>query len=66
MKKGKSKKPSLPTPLGAPSSRVSVDIKKADNGFVVSQWGDKGEKLFIAKTQDEATKIASKLLKVGG
>lgn len=44
------------------SQRTSVDIKKANNGFVVSQWNDKGEKVFIAKDRKEASKIANKLL----
>ncbi len=44
--------------------RKSVDIKKANNGYIVSQWTDKGEKSFIAKTPKEAQAFASKLLGV--
>ncbi len=41
----------------------SVDIRKASNGFVVSQWGPNGSKCYVAKTEIEAQKIAQKLLK---
>ena len=44
------------------STRKSVDIKKANNGFVVSSFDDKGEKVFIAKTKKEAKQQANKLL----
>lgn len=47
-----------------PKTRVSVDIKKADNGFVVSTYCDGGEKVYIAKTKKEADKYAQKLLKI--
>lgn len=40
----------------------SVSIKKANNGFVVSSYTDKGEKTFIAKTKKEAKGHADKLL----
>jgi hypothetical protein len=42
----------------------NVNIKKVNNGFVVSGYkGDwEKEKTFIAKNQKEAKKIASKLL----
>ena len=40
----------------------SVNIKKANNGFVVSSYTDKGEKTFIAKTKKEAKGHADKLL----
>lgn len=44
--------------------RKSVSIQKANNGFVVSTYTEKGEKVFIAKTKKEAKKFADKLLKV--
>lgn len=47
-----------------PTPRVSVDIKKAKNGFVVSQWGDKGETTYVAKDQKEANQYVAKLLKI--
>ena len=40
----------------------SVSIKKANNGFVVSSYTDKGEKTLIAKTKKEAKSHADKLL----
>lgn len=51
-------------PMMKPTPRRSVDIKKATNGFVVSSYQENGEKLFIAKTQEEAQKYANKLLKI--
>lgn len=44
------------------SSRKSVNITKANNGYVVSSYTGKGEKTFIAKTKTEAKKHADKLL----
>ena len=44
------------------SSRKSVNITKAGNGFVVSSYTDKGEKTMIAKTKTEAKKHADKML----
>ena len=44
------------------NSRKHVDVKKANNGYVVSSYSDKGEKTFIAKTKAEAKKHADKLL----
>lgn len=44
------------------SSRKSVNITKASNGFVVSSYTDKGEKTMIAKNKKEAKKHADKLL----
>jgi hypothetical protein len=50
-------------PVAMPeSSRKSVNITKASNGFVVSSYTDKGEKTMIAKTKAEAKKHADKLL----
>lgn len=50
--------------VGAMASEPSrsVSIKKANNGFVVSTWNDRGDVINIAKTQDEANKIAAKML----
>ena len=45
------------------TTRKSVDIKKANNGFVVSSFDDKGEKVFIAKTKK---KQSSKLTNCWG
>lgn len=44
------------------SSRKSVNITKANNGFVVSSYTDKGEITIIAKTKKEAKKASDKLL----
>ena len=42
---------------------VSVDVKKANNGYVVSTWDLDKQKTYIAKTKKEALKYASKILK---
>jgi len=57
-KKAKTKK----TPQVAPSSSRSVDMKKANNGFLVSTWSDGKEILYIATTKKEAVEYANKLL----
>ncbi len=44
---------------------VSVDIKKANNGFVVSSWDLDKQKTYIAKSKKEALKYASKILTKG-
>ena len=44
---------------------VSVDIKKANNGFVVSSWDSDKQKTYIAKTKKDALKYASKILTKG-
>lgn len=53
--------------LSKPSPRISVEMKKASNGYIVSSYGDTNgdyrEKQFIAKTKGEAKKIATRLLK---
>ena len=50
----------------APARRsVSVDIKKANNGFVVSSWDLDKQKTYIAKSKKEAMKYASKILTKG-
>ena len=46
-------------------SSVSVDIKKANNGFVVSSWDMDKQKTYIAKSKKEALKYASKILTKG-
>ena len=42
---------------------VSVDVKKADNGYVVSTWDLDKQKTYIAKSKKEAMRYASKILK---
>lgn len=42
--------------------RKSVDVKKAQNGYVVSSWSDKGEQCMIAKNKNEASIMAKKML----
>ena len=42
--------------------RKSVDVKKAQNGYVVSSWSDKGEQCMIAKSKIEAHNMAKKML----
>lgn len=41
---------------------VSVRIKKARNGYVVSSWGERGETIEVAKSMKEANRIAKSLL----
>ena len=40
----------------------NVNISKADNGFVVSCYGNEGEEKVVAKTMDEAMIGAKKML----
>ena len=40
----------------------NVNISKADNGFVVSCYGEEGEEKSIAKTVEEAMTEAKKML----
>ncbi len=42
----------------------NVNIRKAQNGFVVSSFSDGEDKTMIAKTKSEAKKIAEKMLGV--
>jgi len=35
---------------------TSVNIRKADNGFVVSVYGEKEDKTYVYKNLDDATK----------
>lgn len=44
---------------------VSVDIKKANNGYVVSSWDLDKQKTYIAKTKKDALKYASNILTKG-
>jgi len=47
-----------------PANRsVSVDIKKANNGYVVSPWDLDKQKTYIAKSKKEAMRFANKILK---
>lgn len=51
--------------VNSKSGNKNVNIKKANNGFVVSSYPENfngKEKVFIAKTSKEAKEIASKLL----
>ena len=43
-------------------SPKEVTIKRAANGFVVSTYTDTGETVEVAKTIEEANKIAKKIL----
>lgn len=50
--------------VSVPSNRsVSVDIKKANNGYVVSTWDLDKQKTYIAKSKKEAMRFANKILK---
>lgn len=40
----------------------NVNIKKAANGYVISTYTDTGETVEVAKTLEEAQKIAKKIL----
>ena len=42
---------------------ISVDIKKANNGYVVSTWDLDKQKTYIAKSKKEAMRFANKILK---
>lgn len=57
---GKSKSNSAPKAIK--TTRRSVSIQEASNGFVISTYTDRGEKIIIAKTKKEAKKAADKLL----
>ena len=61
-KKAPSKKKKNTTVAMPMNEHKSVSIKKANNGFVVSSYTDKGEKTLIAKTKKEAKQHADKLL----
>lgn len=62
-KKAPSKKRNTKAAVAMPmNEHKSVNIKKANNGFVISSYTDKGEKTLIAKTKKEANAHANKLL----
>ncbi|MBA7545860.1 hypothetical protein ES705_38238 [subsurface metagenome] len=61
----KKKKTSKITEVPVSNRSVSVDIKKANNGFVVSSWDLDKQKTYIAKSKKEALKYASKILTKG-
>jgi len=44
------------------SETPSANIRKADNGFVVSSYGSNGETVKIAKTEKEAVRFATSML----
>ena len=52
-------------PVKSVAPPTSVNIKKANNGFVVSRWDDRRgrEQTFIAKSNKEALRLTTKLLK---
>ena len=62
-KKKKTSSKNLESPVRNRS--VSVDIKKANNGFVVSSWDLDKQKTYIAKSKKEALNYASKILNKG-
>ena len=45
------------------NNSVSVDVRKANNGYVVSSWDSDKQKTYIAKSKKEAMRYASKILK---
>jgi len=57
----KSKRVSKPTEVSARPTSKSVEIRKIQNGFVVSTWTPKGQKEQFAKTQNDAKVIAGKM-----
>lgn len=58
----KKKKTLSESPVNPVRKSVSVDIKKANNGYVVSTWDLEKQKTYIDKTKKEALKFASKIL----
>jgi len=61
----KKKKKSTAEAIPVRNKSVSVDIKRANNGFVVSTWDLEKQKTYIAKSKKEALKYASKILTKG-
>ncbi len=61
--KGKNKGDTFTMAEPAYPRRTSVDIVEADNGFIVSTYGPKGEKKYVAKDKKEAVAKASELFK---
>ena len=61
--KNKTKKQSVSVPAGKSGDYQSVDVRKADNGYVISTYGNKGKsKTFVAKDKPEMQGITKKLL----
>lgn len=71
-KRSKQTKTSYDSPMASPSkaSRKSVDIQRAENGFIVSQWVPGTEskpgydRKIICSTMEEAQRKAASLLKM--
>jgi hypothetical protein len=63
MAKKKAKTTSIYGDLAKPTMPKTVDIKKAKNGYIVSQYGMNGEQCYIANDNKEAQAYAAKLLK---
>lgn len=63
-KVNKSRGDTFAMPASPSPARKSVEIKRASNGFVVSQYHDGKDSLYIAKTHKEAQDYANKLLKM--
>lgn len=61
-KKSTNKKSNVNQPVMC-SQPKSVSIEKADNGFTISTYTDKGRKQLIAKNESEALRHAKELLK---
>lgn len=55
----------MPSTLKSPKYPASVTVTKADNGFVVSCYGEKGEQKKVAKTMKEALDSAEEMMGVG-
>ena len=53
---------SKPVLAKTPMQSKNVNIDQCKNGFMISQYTDKGTEKYIAATKAEANKIASKLL----
>ena len=74
LKKIKKAKKSKPKHIGdtfsmpmepKPETSKNVQLKKAKNGYVVSSYHNGEEHVYIAKSHADATKHATKLLKIG-
>lgn len=55
-------KKNLVAPATACCEPKSVRIEKAENGYTVSMWTEKGNKQMVAKTETEAIRHAKNLL----
>ena len=60
-KSKKSARVNKPQPVSSRPTSKSVEIRKIQNGFVVSTWTPKGQKEQFAKTQNDAKAIAGKM-----